>query len=171
MADSLERIVAGLGGGSIRGSKSPARTSNLPRIILFVGGSGTGKTVAARAIASQLGADLHRIDLSRIASKYIRETEKNIDRVFDDAENSGAVLQFDEADALFGKRSEVSDAHDQYANLEVSYLLQRMEAYSGPVILTTNRKDAIDTAFLRRLRHRGLPSAASNVIFTKPRRS
>lgn len=151
MADALERIVAGLGGASARHPKSPARTSNLRRAILFVGASGTGKTVAARAIASQLGVDLHRIDLSRIVSKYIGETEKNIDRVFDDAETSGAVLQFDEADALFGKRSEVSDAHDRYANLEVGHLLQRMESYAGLVILTTNHKNAIDSAFLRRL--------------------
>jgi SpoVK/Ycf46/Vps4 family AAA+-type ATPase len=108
--------------------------------------------MAAEAIDNQLGAVLHRIDLSRIVSKYIGETAKNIDRVFDDAENSGAVLQFDEADAVFRRRSKVRDAHDRYANLEVGYLLQRMESYAGLVILTTNRKDAIDPAFMRRLR-------------------
>ena len=107
MADPLEHIVAELKGGSIRGPQSVAGASILPRAALFVGASGTGKTMAAGAIASELGADLHRIDLSRIVSKYIGETEKNIDRVFNEAEKGGAVLQIDEADALFGKRFEV----------------------------------------------------------------
>ncbi len=96
--------------------------------------------------------DLYRIDLASMVSKYIGETEKNLRRVFDAAEDSGAILLFDEADALFGKRSEVKDSHDRYANIEVSYLLQRMEAYRGLAILTTNLKNALDTAFLRRLR-------------------
>ncbi len=111
---------------------------------LFTGPSGTGKTVAAAAIARELGRPLQVVDLSRVVSKYIGETEKNIDRIFAEAEASGAVLLLDEADALFGKRSEVSDSHDRYANQEVSYLLQRIEACSGLVILTTNQPNDID---------------------------
>lgn len=119
---------------------------------LFAGDSGTGKTMAAEVIANELHLDLFRIDLSAVVSKYIGETEKNLKRIFDAAEDGGAVLLFDEADALFGKRSEVRDSHDRYANIEVGYLLQRMEAYSGLAILTTNMKDALDKAFMRRLR-------------------
>jgi len=119
---------------------------------LFAGASGTGKTMAADVIAAELDLDLYQIDLAGVVSKYIGETEKNLRRIFDAAEDSGAVLLFDEADALFGKRSEVRDSHDRYANLEVSYLLQRMESYRGLAILTTNLKDALDTAFLRRIR-------------------
>jgi ATPase family protein associated with various cellular activities (AAA)/winged helix domain-containing protein len=119
---------------------------------LFTGGSGTGKTMAAELLATELGLGLYRVDLSGVVSKYIGETEKNLGRVFDAAEASGAILLFDEADALFGKRSEVRDSHDRYANIEVSYLLQRMESYGGLAILTTNLADAIDQAFLRRLR-------------------
>ncbi|WP_218079579.1 ATP-binding protein [Anthocerotibacter panamensis] len=119
---------------------------------LFAGASGTGKTMAAEVIAQALGLDLYRIDLSAVVSKYIGETEKNLRRIFDAAEISSAVLLFDEADALFGKRSEVKDSHDRHANIEVSYLLQRMEAYRGLAILTTNLKDALDSAFLRRIR-------------------
>jgi hypothetical protein len=119
---------------------------------MFSGASGTGKTLAAEVLANELELDLYRIDLSQVVSKYIGETEKNLRRVFDAAEESGAVLLFDEADALFGKRSEVKDSHDRYANIEVSYLLQRMEAYRGLAILTTNMKDALDPAFLRRIR-------------------
>jgi hypothetical protein len=119
---------------------------------LLHGPSGTGKTMAALAVAKRLGVQILRIDLSRIVSKYIGDTEKNIDRVFDDARISGAALLIDEADALFGKRSEVKDAHDRYANIEVAYLLQRMEAYEGLAILTTNLRQNLDAAFLRRLR-------------------
>ncbi|MEU5365638.1 ATP-binding protein [Streptomyces sp. NPDC005925] len=119
---------------------------------LFAGGSGTGKTLAAEVMAGELGLDLFVIDLSQVVSKYIGETEKNLRRVFDAAERGGALLLFDEADALFGKRSEVKDSHDRYANLEVSYLLMRMEAYRGLAVLTTNMKQALDTAFLRRIR-------------------
>ena len=119
---------------------------------LFAGASGTGKTLAAEVLAHELRLDLYRIDLSQVVSKYIGETEKNLRRVFDAAEEGGAVLLFDEADALFGKRSEVKDSHDRYANIEVSYLLQRMEAYRGLAILTTNLKSALDPAFLRRIR-------------------
>ena len=119
---------------------------------LFWGDSGTGKTLAAEVLANTLGLELYRIDLSAVVSKYIGETEKNLRKVFDSAEELGAILLFDEADALFGKRSEVKDSHDRYANIEVSYLLQRMEAYRGLAILTTNHKAALDTAFARRLR-------------------
>jgi SpoVK/Ycf46/Vps4 family AAA+-type ATPase len=119
---------------------------------LFAGPSGTGKTMAAEVIAAELGLDLYRIDLAGTVSKYIGETEKNLRRIFDAAEGSGAILLFDEADALFGKRSDVSDAHDRYANIEVSYLLQRMESYSGLAILTTNKRGALDEAFMRRIR-------------------
>ncbi|MFF2076566.1 ATP-binding protein [Kitasatospora sp. NPDC058162] len=119
---------------------------------LFAGGSGTGKTLAAEVVAGRLGVDLFVIDLSQVVSKYIGETEKNLRRVFDAAERGGALLLFDEADALFGKRSEIKDSHDRYANLEVSYLLMRMEAYRGLAVLTTNMKKALDPAFMRRIR-------------------
>src|SRR5689334_24301841 len=108
--------------------------------------------MAAEVLANELRLDLYRIDLSQVVSKYIGETEKNLRAVFDAAEDSGAILLFDEADALFGKRSEVKDSHDRYANIEVSYLLQRMEAYRGLAILTTNLKSALDSSFQRRLR-------------------
>jgi hypothetical protein len=119
---------------------------------LFAGESGTGKTLAAEVLAHTLQLDLFRIDLSAVVSKYIGETEKNLRKVFDAAEDCGAILLFDEADALFGKRTEVKDSHDRHANIEVSYLLQRMEAYHGLAILTTNLKSSLDPAFLRRLR-------------------
>lgn len=119
---------------------------------LFAGESGTGKTMAAEVIANELKLHLYRIDLSAVVNKYIGETEKNLRRVFDAAEDSGAILFFDEADALFGKRSEVKDSHDRYANIEINYLLQRMEAYRGLAILATNMKSALDPAFMRRLR-------------------
>ncbi len=120
--------------------------------VLFHGVSGTGKTMAAQAIARELGIDIFALDLSRVVSKYIGETEKNIDAVFSGAQRSGAAVLIDEADALFGKRSEVKDAHDRYANIEVAYLLQRMEEFEGLAILTTNVRQNLDTAFLRRLR-------------------
>jgi ATPase family protein associated with various cellular activities (AAA)/winged helix domain-containing protein len=120
--------------------------------VLFAGESGTGKTMAAEVLANGLHLDLYRIDLSAVVDKYIGETEKNLRRVFDAAEGSGVILFFDEADALFGKRSEVKDSHDRYANIETGYLLQRMEAYKGLAILATNMKRALDSAFLRRLR-------------------
>lgn len=129
-----------------------ALRSGLGVTALFAGGSGTGKTLAAEVMAKELGLDLFIIDLSQVVSKYIGETEKNLSRVFDAAERGGALLLFDEADALFGKRSEVKDSHDRYANLEVSYLLMRMEAYRGLAILTTNMKKALDSAFMRRIR-------------------
>lgn len=120
--------------------------------VLFSGESGTGKTMAAEVIANHLRLNLYRIDLSAVVSKYIGETEKNLRRLFDAAEDGGAILLFDEADALFGKRSEVKDSHDRYANIEINYLLQRMENYRGLAILATNMKKALDHAFLRRLR-------------------
>jgi SpoVK/Ycf46/Vps4 family AAA+-type ATPase len=118
---------------------------------LFAGPSGTGKTMAAEIMANELGLDLYKIDLSTVVSKYIGETEKNLARIFDEAETSNAILFFDEADALFGKRSEVRDSHDRYANVEISYLLQKMEEYEGVTILTTNLRKNMDDAFVRRM--------------------
>jgi len=123
-----------------------------PGTALFAGPPGAGKTTAAQGLARDLGRELLRIDLSRVVSRYIGETEKNLDRIFADAESHGAVLLFDEADALFGKRTEVKDAHDRYANIAANYLLQKLEAYRGVAIVTTNRRQALDPAFLRRLR-------------------
>jgi hypothetical protein len=119
---------------------------------LFVGDPGTGKTMAAEVLGRELRLDVYRIDLATVVSKYIGETEKNLQQLFDAAEGSGAILLFDEADALFGRRSEVRDSHDRYANVEVSYLLQRMETYRGLAILTTNMQQALDPAFARRIR-------------------
>lgn len=119
--------------------------------ILFSGPPGSGKTMAAEVIATELSLELYKIDVSQIVSKYIGETEKNLSRIFDEAETSNAILLFDEADALFGKRSEVKDAHDRYANVEISYLLQKMEEYTGIVILATNLNQNLDDAFARRL--------------------
>ncbi len=131
-----------------------ARTFSYGRGIaaLFEGQSGTGKTMAASIIGRALGLDVYQIDLSSVVSKYIGETEKNLSLIFSEAQDSSAVLFFDEADALFGKRSEVKDAHDRYANIETAYLLQRMEEYSGIVILATNMKQNLDEAFARRMR-------------------
>lgn len=120
-------------------------------VSLFAGQSGTGKTMSAGVIAAELGLDLYKIDLSGVVSKYIGETEKNLGAIFRDASLSNAILFFDEADALFGKRSEVRDAHDRYANIETAYLLQQIEEYAGPVILSTNLKSNLDEAFLRRM--------------------
>ncbi len=131
---------------------SPPGTRGKGISAMFCGASGTGKTMAAEVLARELNLDLYRIDLSSVVSKYIGETEKNLRKLFDAAEQGGAILLFDEADALFGKRSEVKDSHDRYANIEVSYLLQRVEAYRGLAILTTNLKETVDQAFLRRIR-------------------
>jgi hypothetical protein len=134
---------------------------------LFCGESGTGKTLAAEVLARELALDLYRIDLSAVVSKYIGETEKNLRQVFDAAEDGGTLLLFDEADALFGKRGEVKDSHDRYANIEVGYLLQRMEAYQGLAILTTNLKSALDRSFQRRLRfivHFSFPDAQQRAL-------
>jgi len=118
---------------------------------LFVGGPGTGKTMAADVIAGQLGLDLYKIDLSMVVSKYIGETEKNLSKIFEEAATSNSILFFDEADAIFGKRSEVRDSHDRYANIEIAYLLQKMEEYVGIVILATNMRQSLDDAFVRRM--------------------
>ena len=120
-------------------------------VALFAGQSGTGKTLAAEVIAKELGLDLFKIDLSSVVSKYIGETEKNLEQIFTAAGAANLVLFFDEADAIFGKRSEVSDAHDRYANIEVAYLLQRLELYDGLVVMATNLQGNIDQAFLRRI--------------------
>jgi len=121
--------------------------------VLFAGPPGTGKTMAAEILASELDLPMYRIDLSQVVNKYIGETEKNLKRIFDAADVSDALLLFDEADAIFGKRMEARDAHDRYANLEISYLLDRMERFKGLAVLATNRKKDLDEAFLRRLRY------------------
>ena len=126
-------------------------TRGLGTCALFAGGSGTGKTTAAEVVAGELGIDIFAVDLARVVSKYIGETEKNLATIFDEARDCNAVLFFDEADALFGKRSEVRDSHDRYANIEVSYLLQRIEEFDGIAILATNRRQQLDEALLRRL--------------------
>lgn len=152
--DQLRRIVADdrhrtrVGDGS----EARGRISSEPGTrMLFAGEGGAGKTMAAEAIASELGLPLYRIDLSAVVGKYIGETEKNLRHIFDAAEADGGVLFFDEADALFGKRSEVKDSHDRYANVEVSYLRQRIERHPGIVILAARARSAIDAPFLRRL--------------------
>jgi ATPase family associated with various cellular activities (AAA) len=154
-ADQLGRIAAQVNQrGKVYGEWGFAAKANrgLGISALFAGDSGTGKTMAAEVIANALRLNLYRIDLSAVVSKYIGETEKNLRRLFDAAEDGGAILFFDEADALFGKRSEVKDSHDRYANIEINYLLQRMEAYRGLAILATNMRGSLDTAFTRRLR-------------------
>ncbi len=132
----------GMGGGSARGTGVTA---------LFAGDSGTGKTLSAEVVAADLGLDLYLIDLATVVDKYIGETEKNLDRIFNEADRVNGVLLFDEADAIFGKRSEVKDARDRYANVEIAYLLQRMERFDGLAVLTTNLRANLDEAFLRRL--------------------
>ena len=134
------------------GGFAASRSRGLSINALFTGESGTGKTMAAEVLANELRLSLYRIDLSAVVNKYIGETEKNLRRLFDAAEDGGAILFFDEADALFGKRSEVKDSHDRYANIETNYLLQRLESFSGLAIMATNMKGALDTAFLRRIR-------------------
>jgi len=138
LAESLGRSAKNLSSGGVSA--------------LFVGPSGTGKTLAAAALANDLGLSLYRIDLSRMVGKYIGETEKNLQRVFDAAEDGGAVLLFDEADALFGRRGGVKGGNERYANVEISYLLQRLESYPGIAILATNKKTEVDPAFVRRFR-------------------
>ena len=135
-------------------------------VSLFHGPPGTGKTLSACLLGQRCGREVHRVDLSLVASKYIGETEKNLSRLFDKAEREGHLLFFDEADALFGKRTGVGDSHDRYANQEVSYLLQRIEAFSGVVVLASNMKQNIDDAFLRRFQsviHFPLPKAAERL--------
>jgi SpoVK/Ycf46/Vps4 family AAA+-type ATPase len=134
------------------GGFAASRSRGLSINALFAGESGTGKTMAAEVIANDLKLDLYRIDLSSVVNKYIGETEKNLRRLFDAAEDGGVILFFDEADALFGRRSEVKDSHDRYANIEINYLLQRLEAFTGLAIMATNMKSALDAAFVRRIR-------------------
>jgi SpoVK/Ycf46/Vps4 family AAA+-type ATPase len=121
---------------------------------LFSGEPGTGKTMAASVVASELGLELVRIDLSAVVSKYVGETEKNLAKIFDEAQDAHAMLLFDEADSLFGKRTELKSAQDRFANLEVNYILQRMETFDGVSVLTTNAESAIDPALQRRLNFR-----------------
>lgn len=142
--NTLEEIVATLRAGRARSLRG--------RVVLLVGPPGTGKTHAAHAIANDLGRELLAVDLAKVVSKYIGATEKNLARVFDEAEQAGAVLFFDEADALFGKRSGVKDSRDRYANLEIGFLLRQLEVHEGPVIIAARRRANIDPAFLRRLR-------------------
>ena len=152
----LREVAAAIGNrGLVQRDWGMGRLSASPEglSVLFQGASGTGKTMAASVIACELGLDLYRIELAGVVSKYIGETEKNLDRIFRAARRSNAVLLFDEADALFGRRSEVKDAHDRYANLEIAYLLQRMEEHDGPVILATNLAKNMDQAFARRLQY------------------
>ena len=142
----------GMTAGKSTGSKS----------VLFHGSGGTGKSLAAALLGKEAGKNVYRVDLSTIISKYIGETEKNLNTIFKNAEKAGDILFFDEADALFGKRSEVKDAHDRYANIEISYLLQKIEAYPGLVIVATNMKSNIDKAFIRRFNtviHFPIPAA------------
>ncbi|WP_326564007.1 ATP-binding protein [Micromonospora peucetia] len=150
----LRQLTAAAAGRAVLAERGFGRRTGrgLGVTALFAGPSGTGKTLAAEVVAGSLGLDLHRVDLATVVSKWIGETEKQLRRIFDAAERGGTVLLFDEADALFGRRSEVKDSHDRYANIEVSYLLQRMEQYRGVAVLTTNMRTAIDPAFLRRLR-------------------
>ena len=137
---------------ALRTIVAEVRTGGRCVMALFAGPRGTGKTMAAEVIARELGVDLLRIDLGAVVSKYIGETEKNLERVFKEAEASGAVLLFDEAEALFGKRSEVKNSHDRFANVEVASLLQRIESFRGIAILATTKRQTIDPAFLRRMR-------------------
>ena len=150
--DPRSRLKSGGLTEAVRRELAPLLVGKASGVALFHGPSGTGKTLAALAIARELDVQLLRIDLSRVVSKYIGETEKNLAAVFAEAEQSGAVLLFGEADALFGKRSDVRDSHDRYANVEVSYLLQRIEAFGGLAILTTNARQNIDEGFIRRVR-------------------
>ena len=142
MAKRIEEITR-----HMKSSKSKSGT-----MALFAGPSGTGKTMTAEVLAAETGLDLYRIDLASVVSKYIGETEKNLDQVLETAAARDAVLLFDEADALFGQRTEVRDAHDRYANTETNYLLQKIEQYPGLVILTSNRKSNLDETLLRRAR-------------------
>jgi SpoVK/Ycf46/Vps4 family AAA+-type ATPase len=133
-----------------RVASAPARTGVTA---LFVGSDAATAASAAEALANELGRDLYRVDLSRVVSKYIGETEKNLNRVFDAAEKAGWVLFFDEADALLGQRTSVTDSHDRYANLDISFLLDRLENFEGLAILATNRRTSLDDAIARRIKH------------------
>ena len=139
---------------NIAGRSGNRKAPILATICLFTGENESNKNIAAEVLAKELSSDLFMIDLSKVVSKYIGETEKNLRRIFDAAENSDAILFFDEADALFGKRTEVKDSHDRYSNLETNYLLEQIEAFCGLVILATNLKSNLDSAFIRRMRYK-----------------
>jgi len=149
----LKKVIS-YGRKSAANNKSSKNQKRIvKKISLFTGTDGNGKTLAAETLARSTKKDLYRIDLSQIVSKYIGETEKNLEKIFKRVENKDWILFFDEADALFGKRTEVKDSHDRYANIEINYLLERIENYPGLVILATNMKENIDDAFIRRLRY------------------
>ena len=154
--DVIRSIAVGArGAADTKRPRGTARaTSERPGVtVLFTGSDRTGRESAAAGLANELGVELYRVDVTQVVSKYIGETEKNLRRLFDAADEAGAVLFFDEADALFGKRTDVKDAHDRYANLDVGYLLERLESFDGVAVLATNTKSNIDPAFIRRLRY------------------
>ena len=148
LAESQKQILSDISTNARDSRSQPGGNA----IVLFAGINRTGKTSAAEVIAGDLKRDLYRVDLNKIVSKYIGETEKNLNRLFNAAESASAVLFFDEAEALFGKRSEVKDSHDRYANLEISYLLQRLESFNGLIILATNNEEDTPEKFRRRIR-------------------
>jgi SpoVK/Ycf46/Vps4 family AAA+-type ATPase len=148
LAESQKQVLSDISTNARDSRSQPGGNA----IVLFAGVNRTGKTSAAEVIAGDLKRDLYRVDLNKIVSKYIGETEKNLNRLFDAAESAGAILFFDEAEALFGKRGEVKDSHDRYANLEISYLLQRLESFDGLVILATNNEEDTPEKFRRRIR-------------------
>jgi len=147
--DAAPELLAGLDALHKQIAAEPRRAVHS----LFVGPAGSGQALAAASLGKAAGMPVLRIDLSAVVSRSIGETEKNLDRIFDQAESAGSILFFDEADALFGKRTEVHDAHDRYANVETAYLLRKLEAHAGPVIVATGSRTNLDPAFLRRLRH------------------
>jgi SpoVK/Ycf46/Vps4 family AAA+-type ATPase len=148
LAESQKQVLSDISTNARDSRSQPGGNA----IVLFAGVNRTGKTSAAEVIAGDLKRDLYRVDLNKLVSKYIGETEKNLNRLFDAAESAGAILFFDEAEALFGKRGEVKDSHDRYANLEISYLLQRLESFDGLVILATNNEEDTPEKFRRRIR-------------------
>ena len=153
MAKELKKVTSYARKSAAVYKSSGDRKRIVKKISLFTGPDSNGKTLAAETLARSTKKDLYRIDLSQVVSKYIGETEKNLERVFKKAENKNWILFFDEADALFGKRTDVKDSHDRYANIEINYLLERIEEYPGLVILATNKKTNLDNAFMRRLRY------------------
>lgn len=148
----LRQIAGGLRPPDARAPAMPAASGHGGAATLFIGRDSQGKSAAAEALARETGADLYRVDLAAVVSRYIGQTERNLRRLFEAAEASGAILFFDEADALFGKRADVRDSHDRYANLQIGALLQRMESYPGLTVLSVARRPNLDSAFLRRLR-------------------
>lgn len=149
----LKKVISYAGKLPANYKSTGNRKSNVKKVVLFTGADSTAKTLAAEILAGSTKKDVYRIDLNQIVSKYIGETEKNLEKVFNKAENKDWILFFDEADALFGKRTEVKDSHDRFANIEINYLLERIESYPGLVILAANKKENLDNAFIRRLRY------------------